>query len=149
MWLSGDVMQLLRYCGWLSRWCYSMQLLRCYGWLSGCYYVVANAGYTLQDNRANFGAISRLPTILGNVPIILVVLKTIFSDFPVVWGVLRVTESARKNVRGSPIANRSEILMCGEGGGTPRTPHTIGAKRLNLGFFCPHVCGLSHILKIL
>ncbi len=24
------------------------------------------------------------------------------------------------------------------------TPHTIGAKRLNLGFFCPHVCGLSH-----
>ncbi len=24
------------------------------------------------------------------------------------------------------------------------TPHNIGAKRLNLGFFCPHVCGLSH-----
>ncbi len=24
------------------------------------------------------------------------------------------------------------------------TPHTIGAKRLNLGLFCPHVCGLSH-----
>ncbi len=24
------------------------------------------------------------------------------------------------------------------------TPHTIGAKQLNLGFFCPHVCGLSH-----
>ncbi len=24
--------------------------------------------------------------------------------------------------------------------------HTIGAKRLNLGFiFCPHVCGLSHL----
>jgi len=26
--------------------------------------------------------------------------------------------------------------------------HTIGAKRLNLGFFCPHVCDY-HILKIL
>ncbi len=24
------------------------------------------------------------------------------------------------------------------------TSHTIGAKRLNLGFFCLHVCGLSH-----
>ncbi len=24
------------------------------------------------------------------------------------------------------------------------TPHTIGAKQFNLGFFCPHVCGLSH-----
>ncbi len=22
--------------------------------------------------------------------------------------------------------------------------HSIGAKQLNLGFFCPHVCGLSH-----
>ncbi len=59
------------------------------------------AGYTPQDNRADFEPISPLPTILGNVPIILVVL-----DFPVVWGVLRVTESARKNVGGAPIANR-------------------------------------------
>ncbi len=24
------------------------------------------------------------------------------------------------------------------------TSHTLGAKRLNLGFFFPHVCGLSH-----
>ncbi len=24
------------------------------------------------------------------------------------------------------------------------TPHTIGAQRLYLGFYCPHVCGLSH-----
>ncbi len=24
------------------------------------------------------------------------------------------------------------------------TPHTIRAKRLNQGFFCSHVCGLSH-----
>ncbi len=41
------------------------------------------AGYTPQDNRADFGPISPLPTILGNVPIILV-LKIILSDFPVV-----------------------------------------------------------------
>ncbi len=33
-------------------------------------------------------------TILGNVLIILVDLKIILSDFPEVWGVLRVTESA-------------------------------------------------------
>ncbi len=57
-----------------------------------------------------------------------------------------MTESARKNVSGALIANyveylRSEILMYG---GTPRTPHTIGPKQLNLGFFSPHVCGLSH-----
>ncbi len=57
------------------------------------------AGYTPQDNRADFGTISPLPPILGNVPIILVVLKSILSDFTVLWGVLRVTESARKNVR--------------------------------------------------
>ncbi len=38
--------------------------------------------------------------MLGNVPIILVDLKIILSDFPVVWRVLRVTESARKNVEG-------------------------------------------------
>ncbi len=46
-----------------------------------------------------------------------------------------MTESAQKNDGGAPIANleylRSEILMYG---GTPRTLHTIGAKRLNLGF---------------
>ncbi len=51
---------------------------------------IPNAGYTPQDNRADFGPISPLPTILGNVPIILVVLKIIFSDFSVVWGVLRL-----------------------------------------------------------
>ncbi len=75
-----------------------------------------NAGYAPQDNRADFGQISAFPTILGNVPIILVDLKIILSDFPGVWGVLRVTESARKNVRGTTIENRiystSEILMC-------------------------------------
>ncbi len=43
-----------------------------------------NAGYTPQDNRADFGPISPLPTILGNIPIILVDLKIIFSDFSVV-----------------------------------------------------------------
>ncbi len=66
---------------------------------------VRYGGYTSQDNRADFGPISPLPTILGNVPIILVDLKIIWSDFSVVWGVLRVTESARKNVRGAPMAN--------------------------------------------
>ncbi len=45
---------------------------------------LSNAGHTPQDNRADFGTISPLPTILGNVPIILVVLKIILSDFPVV-----------------------------------------------------------------
>ncbi len=43
-----------------------------------------NAGYTTQDNQANFGPISPLLTILGNVLIILVDLKIIISDFPVV-----------------------------------------------------------------
>ncbi len=76
------------------------------GWHGGSLFRKwTNAGYTPQDNRADFGPISSLPTILGNVPIILVILKIILSDFPVVWGVLRVTESARKNVGGAPIAN--------------------------------------------
>ncbi len=84
--------------------------------------------YTPQDYRADLGLISPLPTILDNAPIILVDLKIILLDFPVVWGVLRVTESARKNVGGaqSRIINiqhveylRSEILLCL--GGTPRT----------------------------
>ncbi len=89
-----------------------------------------NAGYTPQDNRADFGPISPLPTILGNVPINLVVLKIILSDFPVVWGVIRVTESAQKNVGGAPIANRKYS--------TPRN------KTVKSRIFCPHVCGLSH-----
>ncbi len=61
----------------------------------------ANAGYTPQDNRADFGPISPLSTILGNVPIILVDLKMILSDCPVVGGVLRVTGSTQKNIRGA------------------------------------------------
>ncbi len=52
----------------------------------------------LGTHHKIIGLISPLPTILGNVPIILVVLKIILSDFPVVCGVLRVTESARKNM---------------------------------------------------
>ncbi len=60
-----------------------------------------------------------LPPSDNNVPIILVDLKIILSDFSVVWGVLRVTESARKNIGDAPIANRkylrSEILLCGGG----------------------------------
>ncbi len=51
-----------------------------------------------------------------------------------------MTESAQNNVRGAPIA-KIRNPVCG---GTPRTPHTLGAKWFNLGFFCPHVCGLSH-----
>ncbi len=86
-----------------------------------------NAGYTPQDNRADFGPISPLPTILGNVSIILVGLKIILSDFPVVWGVLRVSESAWKNIRGALIANHKYYPLniydqkssCV--GGTPRT----------------------------
>ncbi len=45
---------------------------------------LSNAEYTPQDNWADFGPISPLPTILGNVPVILVVLNMILSDFPVV-----------------------------------------------------------------
>ncbi len=37
------------------------------------------------------------------------------------------------------------LLVCGVLSSSHRsTPHTIGAKRLHLGYFCPHVCGLSH-----
>ncbi len=37
------------------------------------------------------------------------------------------------------------LLVCGVLSLSHRsTPHTIGAKRFNLGFFCPHVSGLSH-----
>ncbi len=37
------------------------------------------------------------------------------------------------------------LLMCGVLSSSHRsTPHTIGAERFKLGFFCPHVCGLSH-----
>ncbi len=55
-------------------------------------------GYTPEDNQADLGPISPLPTILGNVPVILVDLKIILSDFSVVWGVLRVTEMAKKYI---------------------------------------------------
>ncbi len=41
-------------------------------------------GATPQDNRADLGPISHLLTILANVPIILVILNIILSDFPVV-----------------------------------------------------------------
>ncbi len=76
--------------------------------------MVLYAGYTPQDNRADFGPISPVPTILGNVPIILGVLKLILSDFSMMWGVSRVTESIRKNV--SPITDQKSCCV----GGTPR-----------------------------
>ncbi len=62
--------------------------------------------HTPQDNQADFGPISPLTTILGNVLTILIIL----SDFPVVRGVLRMAESARKIVE----YLRSEILMGGD-----------------------------------
>ncbi len=38
-----------------------------------------------------------------------------------------------------------DLLVCGVLSSSHRsTQHTIGAKRFNLGFFGPHVCGLSH-----
>ncbi len=53
-------------------------------WHSIKYTKTPYAGYTPQDNQADFGLIYPLLTILGNVPIILVDLKFILSDFPVV-----------------------------------------------------------------
>ncbi len=77
-----------------------------------------DAGYTPQDNRAVLGPISPLPTTLGNVPIILVDLKIILSYISVVWGVIRVTESSRKNVGGwSRIINIQHVESCCRGGG--------------------------------
>ncbi len=38
-----------------------------------------------------------------------------------------------------------DLLVCGVLSSSDRgTQHTMGAKRLNPGFFRPHVCGLSH-----
>ncbi len=38
-----------------------------------------------------------------------------------------------------------DLLVCGVLSSSHRsTQHTIGAKWFNLGFFGPHVCGLSH-----
>ncbi len=76
--------------------------------------MVLHAGYTAQDNRADFGPISPVPTILGNVLIILGVLKLILSDFSMMWGVSRVTESIRKNV--SPIADQKSCCVGGHRG---------------------------------
>ncbi len=45
---------------------------------------------THQDNQAYFGPISPLPIILGNVPITLVDLNIILSDFPVVRGIFNM-----------------------------------------------------------
>ncbi len=102
------------------------------------------AGYTPQDNRADFGPISPHPTIPGNVPIILVVLKIKLSDFPVVWGVLRVTESARKNVGSTPIANQKSWCV----GGNPEDTTHYRSKTVKYRiFFLMFV--VSHILKIL
>jgi len=47
------------------------------------HYKQPDAGHTLQDIRDDYGPISPLTTILGKVPIILMVLQIIL-DFPVV-----------------------------------------------------------------
>ena len=60
--------------------------------------LLANAGYTPQDNRADFGPIFPLPTILCNVPIIYRLFDQIFP-----WCEVCL---ARKNVGAAPIANR-------------------------------------------
>ncbi len=59
-------------------------LKTCSDFKSRVVYSSLNAGYTPQDNRADLGPISPLLTILGNVLIILVDLKIIFSDSSVV-----------------------------------------------------------------
>ncbi len=54
-----------------------------------------------------------------------------------------------KSLRGLPCSQLGllveNLLVCGVLPSSHRsTPHTIGAKRLNLGFFCSPVCGLSY-----
>ncbi len=70
------------------RWIYINSALQNYSYTIFSRFVMlllyANAGYTPQDNRTDVGPISPLPAILGNVPIILVDLKIILSDFSVV-----------------------------------------------------------------
>ncbi len=92
-------------------------------WVSSSTY----AGYTPQDNRADFGPISPLPTILGNVLIILVVLKIILSDFPVVWGVKRICSEERRRIR--PIANHKDQKSWCVGGNPEDTTHYSQYRR--------------------
>ncbi len=82
----------------------------------------------LGTHHKIIGPISPLPTILGNVPIILVVLKIILSDFPEVWGVVSVTESVQKNVEGAPIATCWTFMI--------RNPAVGGALRTNARLSC-------------
>ena len=62
---------------------------------------------------------------------------------------LRVTELARKNVEAAPIANiehyKTICYICQSLSGFDK----CGAKRLHLGLFCPHVCGLSQFEDLL
>ncbi len=85
----------------------------------------------LGTHHKIIGLISPLPTILGNVLNILVVLKIIVSYFPVVWGVFRVTESAQKNVGGVPIANNKYTTIF-----TIRNPAVWGTPRTNVRLIC-------------
>ncbi len=41
------------------------------------------------------------------------------------------------------------LLVCGVLSLSRGTPHTIGAKWLNQGYICPHICGLSHFEDLL
>lgn len=56
---------------------------------------LAKVGHTLQNNEDDLGLNSPLLTILSKDFILLVIL----SDFPVMWGVVRVIEFAWKNIR--------------------------------------------------
>ncbi len=59
------------------------------------------------------------------------------------------TPKSPEVLRGFPCSQSGllveNLLVCGVVSLPHRgTPHTIGAKQLNQGFLCPHVCGLSH-----
>ncbi len=116
--------------------------------------------FMLGTHHKIVGPISPLPTILGNVLVIFVLLKTILSDCPVVWGVLRLTESARKNVGGALIANWKcstcwiNPAVCvwgggGEGGGWVEDTTHYRTKTVQSTIFGPHVCGLTHFENLL
>ncbi len=67
--------------------------------------VLSYAGYTPQDNRADFGLIFPLPTILGNLTIISVDLKIISLDFPVCEVCVKSDWICSEEVGGAQISN--------------------------------------------
>ncbi len=90
--------------------CCCVKLQEIFGHLKAKVYFFFYAYVMVGTHHKIIGLIlGRFLPFRQSVPIILVDLKIILSDFSVVWGVLRVTESARKNVRGAPMANRKHI----------------------------------------